>query len=125
VLQFVRDETHRFATGLNQRLRSKDLYFPALESVDGIGKRRAAAIMKAYENIESIAAAAPAEIAERCRISGTAAKAVRAAAQLALKDRVTRQQQLASGRGNRAGKGIAQSLAMEAAESAPEYNANK
>ncbi|MDR2479915.1 MAG: excinuclease ABC subunit UvrC, partial [Treponema sp.] len=46
VLQFVRDETHRFATGFNQRLRSKDLFFPVLESVEGIGPKRAAAIMK-------------------------------------------------------------------------------
>jgi excinuclease ABC subunit C len=127
VLQFVRDETHRFATGLNQRLRSKDLFFPALESVDGIGKRRAAAIMKAYENIENIAAAAPAELAERCRITQFSAQAVCAAARLALADRAARQQQLAAKRGTRAGKGVAaglaESLAMEAAEAAPEYGA--
>ena len=116
VLQFVRDETHRFATGLNQRLRSKDLFFPMLESVDGIGKRRAAAIMKAYENIENIAATAPAELAERCRITLSSAQAVCAAARLALADRVTRQRQLAAGRGRNAGKG--ESLAAEAA---PEY----
>jgi len=118
VLQFVRDETHRFATGLNQRLRSKDLFFPALESVDGIGKRRAAAVMKAYENIENIAAAAPAELAERCRITQSSAQAVCAAARLALEDRTARQQQLATGRGRRADKGVAESLAAEAA---PEY----
>jgi len=121
ILQFVRDETHRFATGLNQRLRSKDLLFPALESVDGIGKRRAAAIMKAYESIENIAAAAPAELAERCHITQTAAKAVRAAAQLALKDRATRQQQLTTNRNKRTVKNLGESLAAEAA---PEYEAN-
>jgi excinuclease ABC subunit C len=118
VLQFVRDETHRFATGLNQRLRSKDLFFPVLESVEGIGKQRAAAIMKAYENIENIAAADPAELAERCRISQSAAKAVRAAARLALEDRESKQRQLATGRGkrrdDRGGRGIGESLAAEA-----------
>jgi excinuclease ABC subunit C len=116
VLQFVRDETHRFATGLNQRLRSKDLFFPVLESVDGIGKQRAAAIMKAYENVENIAAADPAELAERCRIGQSAAKAVRAAARLALEDRESRRQKLMAGGGRRLGKNAAESLAAEAAE---------
>jgi excinuclease ABC subunit C len=120
VLQFVRDETHRFATGLNQRLRSKDLFFPVLESVEGIGTRRAAAIMKVYNNIENIAAADPAELAERCRIAPTAARAVCASARLALDGS---RQRLAAGRGKRAGKataaGLGESLAMEAAEAAP------
>ena len=96
VLQFVRDETHRFATGFNQRLRSKDLYFPALESVKGVGPRRAAAIMKVYGSIAGIAEAVPEELAERCRISAASAKAVRAAAHLALADRETEKQRLAA-----------------------------
>jgi excinuclease ABC subunit C len=130
VLQFVRDETHRFATGLNQRLRSKDLFFPVLESVDGIGPSRAAAIMKAYETIAGIAAADPAEIAERCRISAAAAKAVRAAARLALEDREAEQQRLNAGSGrrgktvsSRAGELARQALADDehAAESPPDY----
>ena len=123
VLQHVRDETHRFATGLNQRLRSKDLFFPVLESVEGIGSRRAAAIMKAYENIDNIAAADPAEMAERCRLSQAAAKAVRAAARFALEDHKTRQQQLVKGTGKRSphSANIGESLAAEAA---PEYGEN-
>jgi len=84
VLQHVRDECHRFATGLNQKLRSKDLFFPVLESVEGIGEKRAASIMKAYESIENIAACDPAELSKRCHISGDTAKAVRAVAKLHL-----------------------------------------
>jgi excinuclease ABC subunit C len=114
VLQFVRDETHRFATGFNQRLRSKDLFFPVLESVEGIGPKRAAAIMKAYETIAAIAAADPAELAERCRISAAAAKAVRASAQLALEDRAAEQKRLGAG-GRRGRPDIAGNLAAEAA----------
>ena len=86
LLQHVRDETHRFATGLNQRLRSKDLFFPVLESIDGIGPKRAAAIMEAYESLAKIAATKPEEIAERCKLSEASAKAVRAAAKIALDD---------------------------------------
>jgi excinuclease ABC subunit C len=87
VLQHLRDECHRFATGLNQKLRSKDLFFPALESVEGIGPKRAAVIMKTYETIANIAAADPLEIAELCKINESAARAVRACAKLALVDR--------------------------------------
>jgi excinuclease ABC subunit C len=87
VLQFVRDECHRFATGLNQRLRSKDLFFPVLESVEGIGPKRAAAIMKAYESIDNIACADVQEMAEKCGISCAAARAVRACAKLAMEDK--------------------------------------
>jgi len=84
VLQHVRDECHRFATGLNQKLRSKDLFFPILESVEGIGEKRAASIMKAYESIVNIAASDPKEMSKRCRISEETARAVRAVAKLHL-----------------------------------------
>jgi excinuclease ABC subunit C len=83
VLQHVRDECHRFATNFNQRLRSKDLFFPILESVEGVGPKRAAAIMKAYESLANIAAANPGEMAERCQISENTARAVCAVAKLA------------------------------------------
>jgi excinuclease ABC subunit C len=97
VLQFIRDETHRFATGLNQKLRSKDLWLPTLESVEGIGPKRAAAIMKAYGSLEKIAAADLADMVERCGISENSARAARAAAKLALEDRNAAKQRLASG----------------------------
>jgi excinuclease ABC subunit C len=82
VLQFVRDECHRFATGFNRKLRSKDLFFPVLESVEGIGPKRAAVIMRAYETLENIRAANAVEMAERCKISEAAARAVIACAKL-------------------------------------------
>ncbi|MCL2764566.1 MAG: excinuclease ABC subunit UvrC [Treponema sp.] len=87
VLQHVRDECHRFATGLNQKLRSKDLFFPILESVEGIGPKRALAIMKAYESLENIACADIKEMAESCSIKEDACRAVRAVAKLALQER--------------------------------------
>jgi len=83
VLQFVRDECHRFANNFNRRLRSKDLFFPVLESVEGIGPKRALAIMKAYETVSNIAAADITEMAERCKISEASARAVRACAKIA------------------------------------------
>ncbi|GHV71859.1 UvrABC system protein C [Spirochaetia bacterium] len=130
VLQFVRDETHRFATGLNQRLRSKDLFLPTLESVDGIGPKRAAMIMKTYGDLEKIARALPEDMAEQCSISAAAAKAVRAAAALALEDREAAKKRLAGGKTHRGGgyrpasSRSGESLAVEAgavAEAEAEY----
>jgi excinuclease ABC subunit C len=105
VLQFVRDETHRFATSFNQRLRSKDLLFPALESVEGIGPKRAAAIMKAYGTIQAIAAADPRELAERCGINEATARTLRAAVLLALEDREVAKKGFAEGTGRSAPRG--------------------
>jgi excinuclease ABC subunit C len=120
VLQHLRDETHRFATGLNQRLRSKDLFCPALESVEGIGPKRAAAIMKVYESIDNIAAAEPEELAGRCGISVPAARAVRGAARLALENRITGQKRLNSGGGRRDVEGPETDVARLATEAAGE-----
>jgi excinuclease ABC subunit C len=115
VLQFVRDETHRFATSLNQRLRSGDLFFPALESVEGVGPKRAAAVLKVYVSVAAIAAADPAELAERCGLGPKAARAVRAAAKLALEDQAAAKARLAEGpRRRRKGPYSAESLASEA-----------
>ncbi|MDR1618056.1 MAG: excinuclease ABC subunit UvrC [Treponema sp.] len=129
VLQHVRDETHRFATSFNQSLRSGDLLFPALESVKGIGPRRAAAIMRVYESIDGIAAAEVTELAARCGIGLTAAKAVRAAARLALENREAAARRLAAGRrglydtedSRQARSERAASLAAEAAEAGRDY----
>jgi excinuclease ABC subunit C len=123
VLQFVRDETHRFATSFNQRLRSKDLLFSILESVEGIGPKRAAAIMKTYGDLRAVAAAESGQLAERCGIGEAAAQAVRAAARLALEDLETTKKGFAQGLGRSAAKGgkgyptreSAASLAAEAA----------
>ena len=125
VLQFIRDETHRFATGLNQRLRSKDLYFQVLESIEGIGPKRAARIMKTYENLEKIAAAAPQEIARKCGISEAAASAVRAGAKLSIEDQAVRKRKLHLASGGLS-KGSAASLADAAfaAEDSPDYNSS-
>jgi excinuclease ABC subunit C len=130
VLQFVRDETHRFATSFNQLLRSKDLRFPALESVEGVGPRRAAAIMRAMVSLDKVAAASAEDLAALCRIPEPVAKAVRAAAKLALADRAAEAARLRAGTGRkRQGAGTKETpaqnnadvgarLAAEAAEAA-------
>jgi excinuclease ABC subunit C len=108
VLQHVRDETHRFATSLNQKLRSKDLRFDALESVEGIGPARAAVLLRAFGSLEAIAAADAGIIAAACGISQAAAMAARAAARLSAERRKAGQP------GLRGRSGLAASLAEAA-----------
>ncbi|MCX7654898.1 MAG: excinuclease ABC subunit UvrC [Treponemataceae bacterium] len=62
LLQFIRDETHRFATGLNQRLRSRDLQLSTLEAISGIGKKRAAHLMRTFGSLENLRKASFEEI---------------------------------------------------------------
>jgi excinuclease ABC subunit C len=68
LLQRVRDETHRFATGLNQRLRSKALKLVNLESMDGIGPARARNLIMAFGSLEAIASQKAEAVAERARL---------------------------------------------------------
>jgi excinuclease ABC subunit C len=84
VLQAVRDETHRFATNANQKLRSKDVGFKILESIAGIGPARAKELMRVFRNLPAIAAAETSEIASRCGLSVADSASVRAACKLAV-----------------------------------------
>jgi excinuclease ABC subunit C len=93
-LQFVRDETHRFATGFNQRLRSADIGFSVLESIEGIGPKRAAALMKEWHSLENIVQASAQALADKSDIPLAVAKAVRAAARLSLEDREAKKEKL-------------------------------
>jgi excinuclease ABC subunit C len=116
VLQFVRDETHRFATSLNQRLRSADLRLHSLESVEGIGSKRAAALLRHYQSIENIAAADSRDIASVCGCGIAAARAVRAAAALAATAKSVR-----AARGGAKAGAVALAEEAMAAEPTPEY----
>ena len=76
----IRDEAHRFATGMNQRLRGKSVGFPILEAVRGVGPARARRIMEAFGSLAAVAEAAPEYIAARSGLDKAAASAVKEAA---------------------------------------------
>jgi len=59
ILQAVRDESHRFGTSRNQTLRSKDIKFETLESLEGIGPGRAKKLMTFYGSLEALANTSP------------------------------------------------------------------
>jgi excinuclease ABC subunit C len=78
VLVAIRDETHRFATRLSQKLRNKDLRFSVLESVDGIGEAKAKALMKALGSLEGIAHAPLESISKAAKVSMETARNIQA-----------------------------------------------
>ena len=84
VLVAVRDETHRFATGLNQRLRSGELKFGTLEAIKGVGRERSRRLMRVFGSLDLIASAEPATIAQAAGISEELAHEVKTAAQAAV-----------------------------------------
>ena len=74
LLQYVRDEAHRFATSFNKNLRKKDVKFSALESIPGIGPSRSIKIMNTFKTIEKLKNTEPYEIRERTGIPLEAAE---------------------------------------------------
>jgi excinuclease ABC subunit C len=76
VIQAVRDETHRFATGFNKKLREKDIFLSELEKIPGIGLKRSRNILVEFGSLESIINAGEEEVAQRAGLSEEAAEQV-------------------------------------------------
>jgi len=68
VLIAVRDECHRFATGANQAMRSKEASFHLLQSVPGIGKASSEKIMNAFTTLDDVIQCSAQEISKRAGI---------------------------------------------------------
>lgn len=64
LLQRVRDESHRFAITFHRNLRSKHLSESALKSIDGVGEKTAAALIRAFGSVEDIKRKTAEELAE-------------------------------------------------------------
>ena len=77
VLQHVRDETHRFATTHNQRLRLKDLNLSTLEGVPGIGPSKSAKLLTTYKSLEGIYDRSAGDIAKTAGVGLAVADTVR------------------------------------------------
>jgi excinuclease ABC subunit C len=123
LLQRVRDETHRFATTRNQRLRTKENTTLIFEELPGVGPKKAVKLLERYGTLESLAAAAAkeggvAEIATAAGISAKVAGELAAALPgLIEKRKQEREKRAASGTtgfGGEAGTGADESLDLEA-----------
>ena len=69
VLQSARDESHRFATGFNRRLRSKRISLSLLEAVHGIGRARSRRLLEVFGSVETMLTESPQTIASRAGIT--------------------------------------------------------
>ncbi len=92
LLQRVRDETHRFATGKNQRLRTKENVTLDYQSLPGVGPKKATAILKRYGALEDFAKAVSTDegragLASLLKIGAEAAREIALAAEKLLVER--------------------------------------
>jgi len=78
ILQHVRDETHRFATSHNQKLRAKDLTLTTLEGVPGIGPAKSRKLLTTYRSLEGIYDRSASEIARTAGVAEDVAETVKA-----------------------------------------------
>lgn len=58
LLQNIRDEAHRFAITYHRNVRGKKMTHSTLDSIEGIGKRRRAVLLKRFGSVEGIRMAA-------------------------------------------------------------------
>ncbi len=76
VLVAVRDETHRFATGLSRKLRMTDATFRVLQEVPGIGDVRAKSILREMGSLDAVAQAEPGYISSIAHVNEETARKV-------------------------------------------------
>ena len=68
ILIALRDECHRFATSANQRMRSRDAGFALLQSIEGVGRKRAERIMKECGSVEGVLMLDARDLASKCSV---------------------------------------------------------
>ena len=64
LLQYVRDEAHRFAIAYHREKRSRTMTTSALDDVAGLGDVRRKALLRHFGSIKRLRAASPDDIAE-------------------------------------------------------------
>ena len=69
ILEAVRNESHRFATKLSKKRRTKRMTLAVLEGVPGIGATRSRRLMEAFGSVEGILGASPEELQKRAGLS--------------------------------------------------------
>lgn len=97
LLQRVRDETHRFATSRNQKLRTKENTVSIFLELPGIGEKRARVLSKTFTTLENFCGASESSIAEALHIRAEEATGlILAARQLLEKQKKRKEEQMQS-----------------------------
>lgn len=69
LLQRIRDETHRFATTRNQKLRTKENTVSIFTQISGVGEKYARLLIKRWKTIENLCEATTLDIAGELKIN--------------------------------------------------------
>jgi len=77
LLQRLRDEAHRFALGYHQKIRRKETFTSALDTVPGIGPKLKRALLKQFGSSQAIRAASTEELAITKGMSRSLAKKIK------------------------------------------------
>ncbi|HEY55023.1 MAG TPA: excinuclease ABC subunit UvrC [Dehalococcoidia bacterium] len=77
LLQRLRDEAHRFALGYHQRLRKKQSFASALDTIPGIGPKRKRALIRQFGSVKAIREAPLEELAGAKGMSPKLAKNIK------------------------------------------------
>ena len=76
LLQRIRDESHRFAVSYHRQLRSKAMTGSALDEIPGVGKVRAARLVKEFGSVQKVQQAALEELEGLSWLPARTAKAI-------------------------------------------------
>jgi excinuclease ABC subunit C len=76
ILQAVRDETHRFATTRNQKLRKKEALTSRLVNIPGIGPGKSRKLLETYQSLDVIGKTDPSELAKTAGVNLQVAETV-------------------------------------------------
>jgi excinuclease ABC subunit C len=92
LLQRVRDETHRFATSRNQRLRTKENTVSIFTELPQVGEKRARTLMKKFSTLENMCTARESDIAQVLHLRAPEASEILLAAKQRLAERNRKKQ---------------------------------
>ncbi len=93
LLQRVRDETHRFATSRNQKLRTKENVDSIFLEITGIGPKKAVVLQKKYTTLENLCNASESEIAQTIHVRADGASSILMEARALLEKRNARKEE--------------------------------
>lgn len=64
ILQYLRDEAHRFAIWAHRRKRAKSMTESVLDAIPGVGPQKQKALLKTYKSVKRLTAASVADLTE-------------------------------------------------------------
>jgi len=77
LLQRLRDEAHRFALGYHQRIRKRETFASALDTIPGIGPKRKRALLRQFGSVKAIQEAPIEELAAAKGITHSLARKIK------------------------------------------------